>query len=56
MNDNEDDVTVTITLSRKAYEAAEKRAKDPHGPMGDMAGFVSAAEYIERMVEVALDD
>ena len=56
MNDNEDEVTVTITLSRKAYEAAERRAKDPHGPLGEMAGFVSATEYIERMVEVALED
>ena len=34
MNDNEDEVTVTITLSRKAYEAAERRAKDKRGPMG----------------------
>ena len=50
------EVTVTITLSRKAYEAAERRAKDPHGPMGEMAGFVSATEYIERMVEVALEE
>ena len=56
MNDNDDDVTVTITLSRKANEAAERRAKDPHGPMGETAGFVSVAEYIERMVEVALED
>ena len=55
MNDNDDEVTVTITLSRKAYEAAEKRAKDPHGPMGEMSGFLSAAEYIERLVEVALE-
>lgn len=56
MNDNEDEVTVTITLSRKAYEAAERHAKDPHGPMGEMAGLVSATEYIERMVEVALEE
>lgn len=56
MNDNKDEVTVTITLSRKAYEAAERHAKDPHGPMGEMAGFVSATEYIERMVEVALEN
>ncbi|MFB9151659.1 hypothetical protein [Roseovarius ramblicola] len=56
MNDNEDEVTVTITLSRKAYEKAERQAKDPRGPMGEMAGFVSATEYIERIVEVALED
>ncbi len=56
MNHNEDAVTVTITLSRKAYEKAERQAKNPRGPMGEMAGFVSATEYIERMVEVALED
>ena len=56
MNDNDDEVTVTITLSRKAFQEAEKRAKDPHGPMGESAGFVSTEEYIERMVEVALED
>ena len=56
MSDNDDEVTVTITLSRKAYQEAEKRAKDPHGPMGESAGFISAEEYIERMVEVALED
>ena len=56
MNDKDDEVTVTITLSRKAYETVENRAKDPHGPMGEVAGFVSATEYIERMVEVALED
>jgi len=56
MNDNEDEVTLTITLSRKAYETAERQAKDLRGPMGEMAGFVSATEYIERMVEVALEN
>ena len=56
MNDNEDEVTVTITLRRKAYQAAERHAKNPHGPMGEMAGFVSVTGYIERMVEVALDE
>lgn len=56
MNDNENEVTVTITLSRKAYQAAGRHAKNPHGPMGEMAGFVSVTEYIERMVEVALDE
>ncbi|MEI4195909.1 hypothetical protein [Roseovarius sp. E0-M6] len=56
MNDNEDEVTVTITLSRKAYEKAERQAKDPRGPMGELAGFVPVTDYIERIVEVALED
>jgi len=56
MNDNEDEVTVTITLSRKAYERAERQAKDPHGPMGELAGFAPVTDYIERIVEVALED
>ena len=45
-------MTVTITLRRKAYQAAERHAKNPHGPMGEMAGFVSVTGYIERMVEL----
>ncbi len=56
MNDNDDEVTVTITLSRKAYEKSEKRAKDPYGRMGELAGFVSAEEFIERLVEIALEE
>lgn len=56
MNDDEDLVTLTITLSRKAYEKAERQAKDPRGPMGELAGFVPVTDYIERIVEVALED
>ena len=56
MSDDEDLVTLTITLSRKAYEKAERQAKDPRGPMGEMAGFAPVTDYIERIVEVALED
>lgn len=56
MNDNDDEVAVTITLSQKAYEKAARLAKDKDGPAGELAGLMSAEEYIERLVEIALED
>jgi len=53
---SEDEVTVTITISRKAYEKAVTLSKDEHGPAGELAGLMSADEYIERLVAVALED
>ena len=51
-----DEVTVTITVSRAAYEMAARLAKDNDGPAGEFAGMMSADEYIERFVEIALED
>lgn len=55
MNDD-DEVAVTITLSRNAYEKAARLAKDKDGPAGELAGLKSAEEYIERLVEIALEE
>ena len=53
---NTEDVTVTITVSRAAYEKAAKLANDKNGPAGELAGLLSADEYIERLVEIVLED
>ncbi len=56
MSDNEKEVTVTITLSRAAYEKAARLANDKSGPAGELAGLMTAEEFIEQMVEIALEE
>jgi len=51
-----DEVKIEITLSRTAYEKAARLAKDKDGPAGELAGMMSAEEYIERLVEIALEE
>lgn len=53
---SEDEIEVTITISRKAFEKATSLATDEKGPAGELAGLMSAEEYIERLVEIALED
>lgn len=53
---SEDEIEVTITISRKAFEKATRLAADPKSPAGELAGTMTAEEYIERMVEIALED
>lgn len=52
MNDKDDEVAVTITVSRSAYEKAARLAKTRTG----LAGLMSAEEYIERLDEIALEE
>lgn len=51
-----DEVQVEITLSRTAYEKAARFAKDKDGPAGEFAGMMNVEEYIERLVEIALEE
>jgi len=53
---SEDEIEITITISRKAFEKATRLAADKEGPAGELAGLMSAEEYIERLVEIALED
>ena len=50
------EVKIEITLSRAAYEKAARLAKDKDGPAGELAGRMSTEEYIERLVEIALEE
>jgi len=56
MSDDEDEVEVTITISRRAFEKAARLAKDEKGPAGEWAEFLTTEEYIEQMVIIALED
>ncbi|MEN2991408.1 hypothetical protein WG926_24055 [Tistrella sp. BH-R2-4] len=51
----EDEIDVTITISRKAFEKATRLAADKDAA-GDFAGLMTAEEYIEQLVEIALED
>lgn len=53
---SDDDVEITITVSRKAFEKAARLAKDEKGPAGELAGYLTTEEYIERLIEIALED
>lgn len=56
MNDKDDEVTMRITLSRKAYEKAVAMAGDKYGPAGELAGLMTTEEFVERLVEIALEE
>lgn len=56
MSESENEIEITITISRKALEKAARLAADKNGPAGDLAGLMTAEEYIERLVEIALED
>lgn len=51
-----DDVEITITISKKAFEKAARLSKDEKGPAGEWAEFLTTEEYIELMIEIALED
>ena len=53
---SENEVEITITLSRKAFERAKLLAADKNSPAGEFAGLMTAEEFIERLVEIALED
>jgi hypothetical protein len=52
----DDEVEITITISKKAYEKAARLAKDEKGPAREWAEFLTTEEYIEQMVIIALED
>jgi len=52
----DDEVEITITISRKAFEKAARLAKDEKGPAGEWAEFLTTEEYIELMIKIALED
>ena len=54
--DAADEVEITITISKKAYDKAKVAAKDHEGPAGDWAEFLSTEEYIERIIEMHFED
>ena len=54
--DAADEVEITITISRKAYDRAKAAAKDHKGPAGDWAEFLTTEEYIERVIEIHFED
>ncbi|MGR3802020.1 MAG: hypothetical protein ACU0AY_00990 [Marinibacterium profundimaris] len=51
-----DEVKIEITLSRAAYEKAARLAKDAGGPAGELAGLMTTEEFVERLVEIALEE
>ena len=51
-----DEVEITITISRAAFEKAARLANDERGPAGELAGTMTAEEFIERLVEIQLED
>jgi len=51
-----DEVEIRITISRKAFEKAARLAKDEKGQAGELAGLMTAEEFIERLVEIHLED
>lgn len=51
-----DEVTVTVTISHKAYEKAGMLTNEKDGPAGELAGLMTADDYIERLVEIAHED
>ena len=51
----EDEIELTITISRKAFEKASRLAADKDAA-GDFAGLMIAEEYIEQLVKTALED
>ena len=53
---SDDDVEIKITISRKAFEKAARLANDEKGPAGELAGMMTAEEFIERRVEIHLED
>lgn len=57
---NEDDsVTVTLTLSRKAYEKARELGaeKDPRRSiLGEYAGLLTAEEFLSQFLETHLEE
>lgn len=52
----DDEIEITITISRKAFEKAARLAADKDGPAGDLAGSMTAEEYIEQLVKITLED
>lgn len=50
----EDEIEVTITLSRAAYERAAQMAKDAEGT-GGLAYTMTTEEFIERYLEIMLE-
>jgi len=53
---SEDEVEITITISKAAFEKAARLAKDEKGPAREWAEFLTTEEYIEQMIEIALED
>lgn len=51
----DDEIEVTITISRKAFERATRLAADKD-TVGDFAGLMTVEEYIEQLVKIALED
>ncbi|KPQ05926.1 MAG: hypothetical protein HLUCCA12_13150 [Rhodobacteraceae bacterium HLUCCA12] len=51
----EDEIEVTVTISRKAFEKATHLAADKDAA-GEFAGLMTAEEYIEQLVKIALED
>ncbi|WP_165784559.1 hypothetical protein [Zhengella mangrovi] len=52
----EDEVEITISISREAYEKAARMIHEDHGPGGQHVRFMTTEEYIEQLVETALAD
>ena len=53
---SEDEIEITITISRKAFENATRLIAEDHGAGGEFVRLMTAEEYIERLVEIALED
>lgn len=53
---SDDEIELTITISRAAFEKAARLANDANGPAGELAGTMTAQEFIERMVEIQFED
>ena len=51
----EGEVELTITLSRETYEKAARMIHEDHGPGGQHVRSMTTEEYIEQIVEVALE-
>ncbi|WP_041544913.1 hypothetical protein [Chelativorans multitrophicus] len=51
----DDEIELTITLSKTAYERAAKMAQDADGIAGEFAGMLTTEEFIERYLEIMLE-
>jgi len=51
----DDDIELTITLSKAAYERAAQMAQDADGIAGQLAGTMTTEEFIERYLEIMLE-
>lgn len=56
MSETKDEVEITITISREAFEKVKCHIAEDHGPGGQFVRLMTPQEYIEWLVETALEN